>query len=317
MAFQTGTRVNPRLGALNFSGFERAAEINRQGISELGAKVRDTVNDFTEKRREQEQQKVTEQALSEYMSEEEAKAYSKAPPEVSAEILRQAQIQKNQEAAEIGILFGKNQDGSFDISKAVSGYFDGGGEDLDNFLGIVNSLQGGVYKKQEQDYLSGLRKQDEVNRKALMKSIMLNRKADGSIDKTYAMPMYEKFGGQDAEKATKVFDALSEGKMSIQQVNDHAIVLDTKGDPTFMVPSRKGDERGGIPPEARRTEVISRARKLFNEGKLDESDDLILGLGIRDNVTGMLVNAAALFGSAGATEPATGEQAQPDPLGIR
>ncbi len=39
MAFQTGTRVNPRLGALDFSGFTNAANIQAQGMMNLGEAI--------------------------------------------------------------------------------------------------------------------------------------------------------------------------------------------------------------------------------------------------------------------------------------
>ena len=39
MAFQTGTRVDPRLGALDFSGFTNAANIQAQGMMNLGESI--------------------------------------------------------------------------------------------------------------------------------------------------------------------------------------------------------------------------------------------------------------------------------------
>ena len=39
MAFQVGTEVDPRLGALDFSGFTRAAEIQANTLAQLGATV--------------------------------------------------------------------------------------------------------------------------------------------------------------------------------------------------------------------------------------------------------------------------------------
>ena len=39
MAFQTGTRVDPRLGALDFSGFTNAANIRAQALSNLGQTI--------------------------------------------------------------------------------------------------------------------------------------------------------------------------------------------------------------------------------------------------------------------------------------
>ena len=50
MAFQTGTRVNPRLGALDFSGFTNAANIQAKALSNLGATVSKAITDYKEKK---------------------------------------------------------------------------------------------------------------------------------------------------------------------------------------------------------------------------------------------------------------------------
>ena len=39
MAFQTGTRINPQLGALDFSGFTNAANIQAASLAQLGETV--------------------------------------------------------------------------------------------------------------------------------------------------------------------------------------------------------------------------------------------------------------------------------------
>ena len=50
MAFQTGTRVDPRLGALDFSGFTNAANIQAKALSNLGATVSEAITDYKEKK---------------------------------------------------------------------------------------------------------------------------------------------------------------------------------------------------------------------------------------------------------------------------
>ena len=52
MAFQTGTRVDPRLGALDFSGFTNAAAIQSQALANLGATVGGAIEARKEKKEE-------------------------------------------------------------------------------------------------------------------------------------------------------------------------------------------------------------------------------------------------------------------------
>ena len=52
MAFQTGTRVDPRLGALDFSGFTNAANIQAQGMAQLGATIGGAIAANKEKKKD-------------------------------------------------------------------------------------------------------------------------------------------------------------------------------------------------------------------------------------------------------------------------
>lgn len=52
MAFQTGTRVDPRLGALDFSGFTNAANTQAQALANLGATIGGVIEAKKEKKEE-------------------------------------------------------------------------------------------------------------------------------------------------------------------------------------------------------------------------------------------------------------------------
>ena len=54
MAFQTGTRVDPSLGALDFSGFTNAAEIQGAALQDLGNRVGDAIGKSKEKKQKKE-----------------------------------------------------------------------------------------------------------------------------------------------------------------------------------------------------------------------------------------------------------------------
>ena len=60
MAFQTGTRVDPRLGALDFSGFTNAADIQAAALQDLGNRVGEAIG----KSKEKKQKKALEEGIS-------------------------------------------------------------------------------------------------------------------------------------------------------------------------------------------------------------------------------------------------------------
>ena len=60
MALQTGTRVDPRLGALDFSGFTNAANIQAAALQDLGNRVGDAIG----KSKEKKQKKALEEGIS-------------------------------------------------------------------------------------------------------------------------------------------------------------------------------------------------------------------------------------------------------------
>jgi len=60
MAFQTGTKVDPRLGALDFSGFTNAATIQAQGMAQLGA----TIGGAIQASKQKKQNKALDEAAS-------------------------------------------------------------------------------------------------------------------------------------------------------------------------------------------------------------------------------------------------------------
>ena len=65
MAFQTGTRVDPRLGALDFSGFTNAANIQAKGMMNLGEAVGGAIEKYNKKKEDKEKKEVTRKAIGE------------------------------------------------------------------------------------------------------------------------------------------------------------------------------------------------------------------------------------------------------------
>jgi len=63
MAFQVGTRVDPRLGALDFSGFTNAANIQAASLLKLGEAIGGAIEEHQEKKIKKQQDKVNIKAL--------------------------------------------------------------------------------------------------------------------------------------------------------------------------------------------------------------------------------------------------------------
>ena len=63
MAFQTGTRVDPRLGALDFSGFTNAANIQAKGMMNLGEAIGGAIEKHQKKKIKKQEEEVTLRAL--------------------------------------------------------------------------------------------------------------------------------------------------------------------------------------------------------------------------------------------------------------
>jgi hypothetical protein len=77
MAFQTGTKVDPRLGALDFSGFTNAATIQAQGVAQMGAAIGGAIAANKEKK----QDKALNEAASAMVLN-----YAKANPEAGGQL---------------------------------------------------------------------------------------------------------------------------------------------------------------------------------------------------------------------------------------
>ena len=67
MAFQTGTRVDPRLGALDFSGFTNAANIQAQSMAQLGATIGGAIAERKENKKKKELSSMAQKTVFGYL----------------------------------------------------------------------------------------------------------------------------------------------------------------------------------------------------------------------------------------------------------
>ena len=83
MAFQVGTKVDPRLGALDFSGFTNAANIQAQSIAQLGSAIGGAIQVAGEKKKEKALSKQAQEMVFGMLKKEPAQADFFGLPAVS------------------------------------------------------------------------------------------------------------------------------------------------------------------------------------------------------------------------------------------
>lgn len=138
MAFQTGTRINPRLGALDFSGFARAAEIQRQGVEQLGEKVGVAVEKYAKSKREKKDRENRELALEQIMPEGTDPGLIKtlandeeAFPAALQYVEQKAHLERNQGALNEAIAYNTLAGGQgVDLANVPNTFLERGGTDM-------------------------------------------------------------------------------------------------------------------------------------------------------------------------------------------
>ena len=105
MAFQVGTRVDPRLGALDFSGFTNAANIRAQAMANLGQEIGGAIQQYSINKQKKNEQDMRYNTILPYTTnlfgtddgEKMARQFSKNP-ELGSKIMEFAQMQNDQTA---------------------------------------------------------------------------------------------------------------------------------------------------------------------------------------------------------------------------
>jgi uncharacterized protein (UPF0335 family) len=67
MGFQTGSKIDPRLGALDYSGFVNAANVRANAMVDIGQKIGGFIEKYSAKKEEKAQQAEFENAVTPYM----------------------------------------------------------------------------------------------------------------------------------------------------------------------------------------------------------------------------------------------------------
>jgi hypothetical protein len=176
MAFQTGTKVDPRLMAVDYSPIIRANEIKAQAISNLGGQVGGAIKDY---KRNKEDVKVKQGQVDQFirLGESMADLFSESNPAM-AEGLRD--------------LIGDASNPDIPLSQRYSM--------TQNSLNQFNSLlEAGSQAKPDTKSL-----QAQQNNKFFRNAVASNTNTDGSVDWPNVTPSYVALGGTDSESVSKL-----------------------------------------------------------------------------------------------------------------
>lgn len=152
MGFQSGSQIRPELGALDYSGYTRAAAINAQAMSNLGQKVGGAIEGYYKKKKEKDEYEMTYNALLPYVkenlgdnpdAENVAKLLAKDPELGGAAIQmgmqsREQNAQKNAFASAYTVTEEGNK---LDPKVALDSYINQGGNDARGFSEVLKQFQ--------------------------------------------------------------------------------------------------------------------------------------------------------------------------------
>tara|TARA_R100000329_G_scaffold34973_4_gene32705 strand:+ start:7698 stop:8714 length:1017 start_codon:yes stop_codon:yes gene_type:complete len=280
MAFQVGTRVDPRLGALDFSGFTNAANIQAASLAQLGQSIGEGFEKYRENK------EITAASLSAL------EAISVARPEVYQQL----------------------RDSDTDIARKIKNIEDGNykAKDAQQVVGALQTLITAQDAQQASDLRDMQAQQarleiDKAQREeeaavasatALTKSLQANKMPNGEIDVPNVLNDYIAFGGNNPNDL-KIIEAMqnSDGP-NLEVFETGGFKILTEGGKYKQSFRADGSEVGGKAVELLndRLDKLKEARKLYNEGKTQEADDLIAILGLHKDDFGNPKTAQEVFG---------------------
>lgn len=149
MAFQAGTRVDPRLMQADYSGFARAAQINAQAMANLGEQIGNAVTKYAVNKQNKEDKKLRYESILPYTTsmfgaeegEKMAQTFSN-DPKLGAQILEFAGMQKDQAALQQAIAVSTTPEGGIDYSSVLPAYLELGGRDPEGVVGLIEEAKG-------------------------------------------------------------------------------------------------------------------------------------------------------------------------------
>lgn len=294
MAFQTGTRVNPRLGRLDFSGFTNAANIQAASLAQLGKSIGEGFEKY------QENKQITAASLSAL------EALSIGRPEVYAQV--------RDSDTDIGKKLRNIENGKYnakDAQQVVGG--------LQTLIIAQDAQQASELRDLQLEKtaldLATSKREDEqaqVSASAFDQAIFGNTIVDGGGLVTEKIRSdYISAGGRDANdlKIIGELEKLDGPNIEVIEIDGFKVVTQ---DGRYMTASKDGQEAQGkrIEEIKFRTEERQRARKLHREAqqlldqgnetearnKLNMADDILAANNYKDEY-GRPMPAEKEFGS--------------------
>ena len=226
MAFQTGTRVDPRLGALDFSGFTNAANIRAQSMANLGQQIGGAIKEYAINKQKKNDQDLRYQTLlpfaTDFFGAEEgdkmARQFSK-DPEFGAQVMQFVQMQNDQTALNRAIQSSTDiETGQINFATVLPAYLELGGKDTAAVLELTQEAmkpppQSAFAEKMEFGVSLGLPEADVFSR--LVAPDVTNINTGESLDASLIRQQVDSFNKR-REELVKVANSLPE----VQQMED-------------------------------------------------------------------------------------------------
>jgi hypothetical protein len=148
MAFQAGTRVDPRLMQADYSGFARAAQIQAQSMANLGEQIGKAVTKYAVNKQKGEDKKLRYESILPYTTsmfgaeegEKMAKTFSN-DPKLAAQIFEFAGMQKDQAALKQAFAVSTTPEGDTDYDTVLPSFIHFGGRDVGKAAEFVSQAR--------------------------------------------------------------------------------------------------------------------------------------------------------------------------------
>lgn len=281
MAFQAGTPVNPKLGALDYSGYTNAAMIEADAIKGLGETIGRTIERFSQKKAEQKEKQIRLDAVSKYVKDPEMAKFIANDPEAGMAVLQLKEIDQNKQALNQAILNSTNpQTGRISWNMVPRMAQQAGATNMKEVMGLASQAR-------KSEYENMIMSMDAANKSAMQETMQayLDPNANLVKDKDTALSMFAELGGTDVPQMNRILNDLSSGELTFQEVED------------YMVMTQKGEYKGALPKkdskkkeptltafeknQELRAKTVPQIRKLMKEGNREAAQDLIIQLGER------------------------------------
>ena len=148
MAFQAGTKVDPRLMQADYSGFANAANIRANALANLGEQIGGAIESYGIKKEKKANQKLRYESILPYTTEqfgaEEGEKMAKQfalDPALTSQVMEFAARQKDQKALDTAIATRTGTDGKVQWDGVLSDYVKLGGSDPRMVSGLAEEAR--------------------------------------------------------------------------------------------------------------------------------------------------------------------------------